>query len=201
MPHKVFFCLPSGRAAIEYCCTSKDGRGGCNGRDYHRAEAVAFYGDAVEASVLWSRAADDALYPAQCACGYQFAPGDHKSRGMRRVFVRQDTGEEVILGQAPIGACWDADWYREDVKSPRTGPDGRYLIVKTPGGDWAIDSRASNCTRKDDNTHRCWVRHGKPEDGTLNVDKNGDTCAAGAGSIMCGSYHGFLRNGFLTDHC
>src|SRR5262245_7846725 len=32
--------------------------------------------------------------------------------------------------------------------------------------------RSSNCRMKDDDTHHCWVRHGRPEDGTL-LDKNG----------------------------
>jgi len=65
-------------------------------------------------------------------------------------------------------------------------------------GEWPLDHRASNCTRPDDKVHRCWVRHGRPEDGTLHVDKNGDTCAAGAGSIiMHGGWHGFLHHGEL----
>jgi len=62
-----------------------------------------------------------------------------------------------------------------------------------------IDSRASNCTMPDDNAHRCWVRHGRPEDGTLHVDKNGLTCAAGGGSILAGNYHGFLHHGHLVE--
>lgn len=33
----------------------------------------------------------------------------------------------------------------------------------------------------------------------ITVDKNGTTCAAGAGSISAGPYHGFLRNGQLVD--
>lgn len=199
MPFKVFFCAPSGRAVVEYSRFSKDGRGGCQGRDYHSVRVAVFSGPNDEARAIFDAAEDPNLYPATCGCGYVFQDGDSKSRGMHVTYVRQDTGEEIEhLGQAPIGACWDATWY---YRSGRTGPDGRYLIVKTPGGDWPIDSRASNCTRKDDDTHRCWIRHGKPEDGTLHVDKNGDTCAAGAGSIMCGSYHGFLHNGHLTDHC
>jgi hypothetical protein len=32
----------------------------------------------------------------------------------------------------------------------------------------------------------------------LTVDKNGDTCAAGAGSILTPAWHGFLRNGELV---
>jgi len=56
-----------------------------------------------------------------------------------------------------------------------------------------IDSRASNCTLPDDNVHKCWVRHGEAPNFT--VDKNGATCAAGAGSIQTSNWHGFLRNG------
>jgi hypothetical protein len=42
------------------------------------------------------------------------------------------------------------------------------------------------------------VRHGRPEDGTLHVDKNGVTCASGGGSIMMADFHGFLHNGNIT---
>lgn len=75
--------------------------------------------------------------------------------------------------------------------------DGPNLHVILPNRQpWNIDSRASNCTMPYDYTHRCWVRHGEPPNVT--VDKNGLTCAAGAGSIMAADYHGFLQNGALT---
>ena len=75
--------------------------------------------------------------------------------------------------------------------------DGKHLHAVCPNGrHWVVDQRASNCGRPDDKTHRCWVRHGDPEEGEpVHVDKNGDTCAAGAGSILAGDYHGFLHNG------
>lgn len=72
-----------------------------------------------------------------------------------------------------------------------TGP---HLTGVLPNGHhWDIDSRCSNCTRPDDKTHRCWVRHGEVPN--IHVDKNGDTCSAGAGSIFSGNWHGFLHNG------
>lgn len=77
-----------------------------------------------------------------------------------------------------------------------TFTDGPQLHVMTPGGLWVIDSRASNCGLPYDYEHRCWVRHGEPP--VVTVDKNGRTCHAGGGSIMCGSYHGFLQGGVLT---
>ncbi len=89
-------------------------------------------------------------------------------------FLNQWKSEKV-----QVGAVWDAHWYKES----RKGSDGKSLVVLTPEGPWYIDGRSSNCTRKDDNEHRCWVRHGSPEAGNLQVDKLGNTCESGAGSI------------------
>jgi len=76
-------------------------------------------------------------------------------------------------------------------------PCARHLYVVTPDGHWwDIDGRASNCTLKEDKAHRCWVRHGDPPH--LTVDKNGLTCAAGAGSIQTDRWYGFLRDGHLV---
>lgn len=75
--------------------------------------------------------------------------------------------------------------------------EGPHLHVVLPNGhEWNIDARARNCDRRDDITHRCWVRHGEPPD--ITVDKNGNTCTAGGGSIHSGDYHGFLRDGAFT---
>jgi hypothetical protein len=49
---------------------------------------------------------------------------------------------------------------------------------------------------RDDTVHRCWVRHGTVGD-KLTVDKAGNTCAAGAGSIQMAAWHGFLQQGVL----
>ncbi len=74
--------------------------------------------------------------------------------------------------------------------------DGRHLYVICPDGRWwNVDGRAGNCSMKDDRQHRCWIRTGSPEDGTLSVGKAGPTCAAGAGSIDTGTYHGMLTAG------
>lgn len=78
-----------------------------------------------------------------------------------------------------------------------TNCSGIHLHTVLPTGEpWDVDSRASNCTMKDDGEHRCWVRHGDPSKGELvHVDKNGLTCAAGAGSIATSQWHGFLHHG------
>ena len=89
--------------------------------------------------------------------------------------------------------------------------DGEHVHVRLPNGlFWSPNTRASNCGRPDDRTHRCWVQHGPPD--RLTVDKDGDTCPAGAGSILSygsaaqlpdwpgiPSWHGFLRDGVLVE--
>ncbi len=117
---------------------------------------------------------------------------DHVSYGIWR---RVDTGEELVQIHKHPGAMYYVS--PEAQKYYRPGPDGRTLFVVTPGGLWSPDSRASNCGRPQDEVHYCWVRHGVPP--LITVDKEGDTCVAGAGSILVGKYHGFLTNGKLTN--
>ena len=139
---------------------------------------------------------DDPRWPTKCEkCDYIFQPQDEWQLFTSTIYRCDETGEEMTLRDAKPGAMWYATWM-EGYKD-WCGPDGHCLVVMTPGGEWMIDSRASNCTMPKDNEHKCWVRHGVAP--LITVDKNGKTCAAGAGSIMCGSYHGFLRNGHLEN--
>lgn len=138
-------------------------------------------------------------FPIKCdKCDYVFQEGnDYYVMSVSNLWVRADNGEFACdnVHSAPVGAMWRAEWM-EDMKE-YCGEDGQCLNVMTPGGVWCIDSHASNCTKPDDRIHKCWVRHGTPP--LITVDKEGNTCAAGAGSIQRGNYHGFLRNGMLID--
>lgn len=138
---------------------------------------------------------DDPRWPTVCATGdgYVFQPDDEWQPFTQLVWRRADTGEMVGLRDAPPGATWDAWWMQN------RGPDGIALMVRCPNGhDWHVDCQASNCTRPGE-PHQCWVRHGDPRDCNVTVDKNSpNTCAAGAGSIQAGDYHGFLQAGILT---
>jgi hypothetical protein len=144
-------------------------------------------------------------WPTRCSqCGQGFPDECEWQIFMERLCRRRDTNELMTTRDAPVGAMWDAEYLHPgpqwDPQKPWAwwpGEDGMVLQVKTPGGQWTIDSRASNCTRPNDNDHRCWVRHGTPPD--LTVDKNGKTCDAGAGSIQTTNWHGFLRNGELVQ--
>jgi hypothetical protein len=197
---RCFFLAPTHRYQVslrryvsseagDRCCASPIG--------FH--EAVAAIG--VEEHAQQPRCNDpdhadraDPRWPRACThCGRAFADVDAWQVDFEVLHTRSDGGAETTLRAAPPGAMWDATWMPESYRV-----QGRYLIVRLPNGrDWAIDDEASNCTRKGDESHRCWVRHGEPPN--LTVDKNGETCAAGAGSILSGDYHGFLRNGVLTS--
>lgn len=139
---------------------------------------------------------DDPRWPTQCACGYAFREVDEWQRFTEEIYRRVDTDEEMTLGNVQPGAMWYAWWFDDTFV-----PQGEHnLAVKTPGGEWCIDSQSRNCGIPDDRQqerHHCWIRHGEPPN--ITVDKAGATCSAGAGSIQCNSYHGFLRNGYLED--
>lgn len=140
---------------------------------------------------------DDPRWPTHCPCGYAFREKDQWQRAVNPIYRRVDTGEEMLLRDAPSGAMYYAPWL-DAIQVPQ----GKHcLIVKTPGGEWVVDSQSSNCTMKNDwrqEKHHCWVLHGEPPNVTADK-QGGPTCAAGAGSIQCGSYHGFLRSGFLEE--
>jgi hypothetical protein len=139
-------------------------------------------------------------HPKACPkCGRVFTPAEDEFQIFcETLYRRADTGEILGLRDAPPGASWDAVWYHDIPEW--CGLDGRAVIVKCPDGhDWHVDGKCSNCTRPDDKVHKCWCRHGDPTKAELTVDKNGDTCQAGAGSIQAPHWHGFLTNGVLSE--
>lgn len=154
---------------------------------------------------------DSVTWPTHCDCGYAFQADDQHQLFTADLYTGAPDGHTYSIREVQAGAMWDAEWAPEWMR----GPDGIALMVKLPNGhDWAVDSEASNCTRTqwrevpDDpkarrwqgREHYCWTRHGDPRTGSVHVDKSGaPTCKAGAGSILSGSYHGFLRHGHLED--
>ena len=140
--------------------------------------------------------------PESKICPTCQGPSHFVSVGAHTVWRRVDNGETFTDLREHPGACYNdpgGAWDRTH-RVNRFGPDGRALVVICPNGhSWYLDSRASNCTMKHDTDHRCWVRHGSPEEGNLTVDKDGLTCGAGAGSIIAGDYHGFLTDSKFTN--
>ena len=209
MGAKCFMIKPSGECVVEVSASAPGCAVGWNGDGQHCYEAEIFRGSEVEAKRFYE-VTENVWKKFQGKCRYCNQTGpllSPSSAGMGTMWIREDTGEiKRRIAEFPAGAMWYATWmYSESNKAA----DGRQiygwdwenqfdppLMVKTPGGDWDIDSRASNCTMPNDRTHRCWVRHGTPPN--LTVDKQGKTCGAGAGSIISGNYHGFLRGGSFT---
>ena len=112
------------------------------------------------------------------------------------------TQRELLSSDLPVGALyavWDEppDYYRK-------GYDGLIVVCRAPdGGDWYIDGQAANCTMPQDKVHNCWVRHGTVGE-KITVDKKGNTCRAGGGSLWvgqktAGEWHGYLVNGELRS--
>lgn len=160
--------------------------------------------------------ADNPNWPARCACGYEFTDKDHRQIFTDDVMIRADgLGGKYSRRHAPVGMMWDAAWWQPRHKSVNggvgwinVGPDGLTLVVAVPSqdckGQWSTtdfmpEMRASNCDRKDDGEHHCWVRHGDARKNECHIDKNGLTCNAGAGSIVTNGWHGFIHHGFVTD--
>lgn len=145
----------------------------------------------------------DPRWPIVCdeGCGYLFTSDDHWQVLTRLIYrctvalpgAAANVGDYMTIEDAPPGAMWYADWIGDWGR----GPDGRSLHVKLPDGhNWNVDGEATNCTRKGDRSHKCWIRDGVPP--LVTAGKDGETCAAGAGSIQTPGYHGFLRDGVLT---
>lgn len=119
------------------------------------------------------------------------------------------TPDKTWFGLPDVGDVLYEDWYGcADERGGRcvygwTNCAGRHLIAIVPTGHWwDTNARASNCTKREDTTHRCWIRHGDPAKGeTVHVDKNGNTCGAGAGSLAIKGWHGFLHNGDIHESC
>lgn len=167
----------------------------------------------MDAADDYDRPSDDAVsWPTHCDCGYAFQSIDKRQVFNLPLYSGAPDGLLYALRDAPAGAMWDAEWAHQ--WEWMVGPDGMSLTVKLPNGhDWCVDQEASNCDKTQwlpvpgvansrrwgGRTHYCWVRSGDPKLGTVHVSKSGVTCGAGAGSILSGSYHGYLHHGHLRD--
>lgn len=180
--------------------------GECQFRSYHNIqkfydeiEVPLFEGEHETDERMVSRPPDEKLkplFPDKCSCGHVFSSEATYQLFTERLYHNEESGFYYPLRELPVGAMYFAPWY-DGIYQPQLE---HVLIVKTPGGDWIIDSQASNCTMPEDHhqkEHHCWVIEGSLPN--ITVSKNGKTCGAGGGSILLDKYHGFLRNGFLED--
>ncbi len=91
-------------------------------------------------------------------------------------------------GYVPPGAMWFAPWLtnlRDSIHFEALPADVRakgHLLVKTPGGDWDVDSKSANGTG--------WTRTGEPPLVTARPSIGVPWPEM--------KYHGFLSDGFLV---
>lgn len=137
----------------------------------------------------------DVRWPTRCACGLAFKDDDYKQTRFDTVYEDQKGGS-WLRSDLPPGAMYRATHLEDD--KAFCGLDGQSWVVVLPDGvHWNIDSRCNNCSLPNDDVHKCWCRHGQAPKFTVN--KVGNTCSAGGGSIQTKAYHGFLTNGYLVQ--
>lgn len=153
----------------------------------------------------------DHTWPKSCShCGEPVPPsgdefGPRKAGETGVYLVRQvfkDRLYDSSSGRPEPGDIYEVD--RHDAGECPHWDDchGVHVHAVLPNGhEWDVDSRASNCTMREDRAHRCWIRTGSLRDGSLSVGKSGGTtCSAGGGSIAVPGWHGFLT-GFFFREC
>lgn len=143
---------------------------------------------------------DDPRWPKKCdRCAYVFTPEDAWQEFLQDIFRTED-GREFLLREAPPGALWRATWFEDratkadvaktvdpvvacslvDARKEWVGADGQSWVVKLPDGtDWAIDGPSNGGGR--------WTRTGVAPKFTVTP------------SILTPKYHGWLRDGVLSD--
>lgn len=140
-------------------------------------------------------------WPTVCSdCGAPVpkAEAEPKAVGEAGVMLRRQVFVSRLYdspsGQPEAGDVYQLRWHDPGECPYWDNCDGTHTYGILPNGHtWDMDSRASNCDKKADRTHRCWVKQGSAEAGSLDVGKGGNTCGAGAGSILVDGWHGFLR--------
>jgi hypothetical protein len=159
-----------------------------SGLGYHTASASIDVVDAsdVVSGDLWPH--DDPRWPATCACGYTFQTGDQWQLFCQHDYRRADTGQLGTIQSFEPGAMWFAPWmadskyHGKEHGALRAGQP--HLIVKTPAGDWDIDSPSSN--QNGDG----WTRTGEAPNITARP-------SIGIGDPF--QFHAFLTDGVLVE--
>jgi hypothetical protein len=124
---------------------------------------------------------NDPRWPKSCACGYHFKEDGEWQHNLIRMYRRVDRPTFMTtLRTAPVGSMWIGDWYTKF-----KGPDGRCLVVKTPGGDWIIDGPSRG---NDGSQTFPWKRTGEIPRVTVTPSIH-----------IPGKYHGWLKDGFLES--
>lgn len=153
----------------------------CSGHyGYHNADvALGEVPDTNRAISVTEEMKKEPQWPKKCDyCDYLFTDDDQWQWNEHTLYKRSDNGEKTILRKAPVGAMYDAFWYKGH-QGFKVRPDGIILCVMTPGGDWVVDGPSNNGNG--------WERTGVPP------------LVTASPSILMTRYHGWLRNGELEE--
>lgn len=198
---KCFWAQPSGQKLVTLVTIANFDT--CPGsEEYHRAEATVAMLSASERAEREKYWADNQHpeWPTHCdTCRTLIEPEDRiHSIAECLLFERMDTGEFKRLHEFGAGTIFPtpSEWLNLGLEWDNL-PNRPAYGIKTPGGIWYPDKRAKNCTLPDDREHRCWVIHGEPPN--LTINKLGHTCEAGNGSVLLGSWHGSVSDGYLVE--
>jgi hypothetical protein len=125
---------------------------------------------------------DDPRWPTKCErCGYEFVDSDPWQVFSDWRFKNTETNSILNFRDLPVGAMYHTHWYGDEMR----GPDGLALTVILPDRTpWCIDGYAHNNGVR---TPNGWTRTGTPPKVSANP------------SIMTPGYHGWLKDGVLTD--
>lgn len=169
----------------------------CTAGTYHQAvvvigrEPVRLSEEGAVRAIPDEEYAADERWPRACACGYEFRADDLFQVNQEPIYVEPATGRTWAQRSLPVGAMFDAPWYRPW----GIGPDGIALMVVLPPETadartnfWHVDGPARN--HEGGSKPNAWSRTGDPRNPpTLSVTP----------SIQSGDYHGYLTAGVLTD--
>jgi hypothetical protein len=187
MPWRCFMTAPSEfgqRSLRRYAASALP----CKGKmSYHDAEAVIDerfpMPEGAEQSLLKGEHGEDPRWPKQCSCGYTFQPEDHWQVNETRLYQGAPGEKLYRLRDLPPGAVWRATWMEDIQNNPYAAPDGKVWALMMPSGmEWLVYGPASGGGK--------WVVQGELPRITVSPSIH-----------QVGSYHGFVRDGVITDDC
>jgi len=125
----------------------------------------------------------DERWPKACACGYAFQPEDNWQVNECRLYSGSPDGKLYRLRELPPGAIWRATWMEEIHNNPYAAPDGKVWALMMPSGmEWLVYGPASG-------------------GGKWSVQGELPKITASPSIHQVGSYHGYVRDGVVTDDC
>lgn len=144
----------------------------------------------------------DLDWPTTCiVCGFVFPDDTPKQMFNQNLYQREDTGEVIILQDAPPGAMWYCPDYLDSYTSGyRDWPE----LGQPNSGILSVHYFRDHFGKRDPLTVVCpdgklWVIDAPSSSGMGWATMGDAPNITASPSINTGTYHGFLQNGFFSD--